>query len=706
MNKDIQRIAIIIDTLNSGGAEKVCLILTKALKTCGIDTHLIVLKRKCSYELTDDSTVHFIHDDAKTKLYQRSVQLNTAKKLNSLIQKLGGFDAYFSNLDECHAIVAKTSLPNCFYVVHNSIENSLAAQRRFGPRKYNRKLEAIQSLNGKRLISVSKGIKQEIEQGTLIQPESITCIYNPIDIDAIQTQAKEPTENLPSRPYIIYAGRVAAQKRLDVLIQAFQTIKADVDLLILSNNAKKLKKIISKYNTANKTIICHDFKQNPYPWIKNAQALVLSSDFEGLGMVLIEALSCQTPVVSTDCPHGPSEILSNELSQFLTPVGEPKALGKAIDAAINTTIEHPPILDKVSLKKVAAEYIEAAKQPNTRKPLNITFYLPNCDDIEKLDTLDPYLSWKEMPRGEGFWILQTYCLLKHFGFKVTISKTLPDNGVLVYHRRNKRALFNEDTKKINKLILVGCRGDLHDTIVPDFELLQNAYFADYERRFPMPHWPMPHIVPRDPTRGDSIKRIAFKGFSPQLHPDFRSQEWQDFLSSHGIEWVQNDVKFSHSGESQFDDSVWANYLDIDLVIAVRPERNEQHTNKPALKLYNAWHAGVPVILGHEYAYQEIGINGEDYIEVNNIEEAKKAILHLIENPDAYRSMIEKGKQKAHQYTHEAVFHAWKYFFESVLPEKIEKRKRQWGYKISRKFSLRTRYIVLSSWKWLTLQRVR
>lgn len=706
MHRQTKKIAIIIDTLNGGGAEKACLTLSKALSSQGIDTQLIVLKRKCSYTLKADNKVHFIYDDPKVKLYRKSVQLDTAKKLNSLVQKLGGFDAFFSNLDDCHAIVSKACLPNCFYVVHNSIEHTLASRRRLGPAKHKRKLQAIQTLNGKQLIAVSNGINQEIKNTELIQPSSVTTIYNPIDIDNIRILAEEKCSDLPPHPYIIYLGRIASQKRLDVLIQSFQHIKSDVDLVILTNNCKKLSGIIKKHNSKNKNIICHDFKQNPYPWIKHAKALVLSSDFEGLGMVLIEALACGTPAVSTNCSFGPDEILTGELADFLSPPGAPLALAEKIDASLKTQIQAPEILNKVTLDKVAAEYLEVIKHPTPSKKLNITFYLPNYDDLERLDRLDPYLSWQEMPRGEGFWILQTYCFLKHFGFDVKISKTLPDDGVLVFHRRNKNALFKEDRKKINKLILVGCRGDLHDIIVPDFELLQNSYFADYERRFHMPHWPMPNIIPRDPKRGNQIKRIAFKGFSTQLHPDFRTQAWLDFLAAHDIEWVQNDVQFTHTGESKFDDSVWADYSDIDLVIAVRPERNELHTNKPALKLYNAWHAGVPVLLGYEYAYREIGISGEDYIEVNNIEDAKQGILNLLENPEAYQSMREKGMEKAHLYTHEAVFRAWVHFFEQTLPEKISIRRQQWSYKFSQLFSLSTRYIVLSCWKWLTHQRVR
>jgi glycosyltransferase involved in cell wall biosynthesis len=134
-------------------------------------------------------------------------------------------------------------------------------------------------------------------------------------------------------------------------------MESDVDLVVLTNNVKKLKKLVKKHNTKNKTVTSFNFKQNPYPLVRNAKALVLSSDYEGLGMVLIESLACGTPVVSTDCPHGPNEILVDDLAQFLSPVGDPKKLTEKIDLAVNYQVTDPSILEKVDLDKVVDEYL-------------------------------------------------------------------------------------------------------------------------------------------------------------------------------------------------------------------------------------------------------------------------------------------------------------------------------------------------------------
>jgi glycosyltransferase involved in cell wall biosynthesis len=81
---------------------------------------------------------------------------------------------------------------------------------------------------------------------------------------------------------------------------------------------EEIKRLIHHYNLEDRVVIT-GFKQNPFPYIHQALALLLTSDYEGLPTVIIEALICGTPVVSYDCPSGPREILNASLSEFLIP---------------------------------------------------------------------------------------------------------------------------------------------------------------------------------------------------------------------------------------------------------------------------------------------------------------------------------------------------------------------------------------------------
>ena len=118
-----------------------------------------------------------------------------------------------------------------------------------------------------------------------------------------------------------------------MLLDALRSARNALPLVMLTNHPDKVARLARRHGVAAR-VRPVAFRQNPYPWMAHAKLVVLSSDYEGFPLVLIEALACGTPVVSTDCPHGPSEILTGPLARWLVPVGDPRALGAAIDEAL------------------------------------------------------------------------------------------------------------------------------------------------------------------------------------------------------------------------------------------------------------------------------------------------------------------------------------------------------------------------------------
>lgn len=214
------------------------------------------------------------------------------------------------------------------------------------------------------------------------------------------------------------------------------------------------------------------------------------------------------------------------------------------------------------------------------------------------------------------------------------------------------------------VVLVGIRADNREPLIADFEVVQNGRFADDRRRFFIPHWPQPGLIPRDPARGAAVSRIAYKGFDGNLDPEFRSPAWTGFLAENGIDWVVDSVEFAGRATDRLA-LEWPDFRTVDLVLAVRP-RGGRETSKPATKLVNAWIAGVPALLGPELAFRELRRSELDYLEVSSLDEARAAVRRLLDDPGLYRAMVENGRRRAAELTGEVLVRKWT----SLLFERI------------------------------------
>ncbi|GEB71001.1 UDP-D-galactose:(glucosyl)LPS alpha-1,6-D-galactosyltransferase [Pseudoalteromonas carrageenovora] len=354
-------VVIVIDSLAGGGAEKVMLTLAQQL----IKEHCVTilsLADNFEYAIPEQIKVESLFTDRASKV-DRFWKINkSVAKLEAWFsnkqQDIGAIDLVLSNLDRSNNLLAKSAVKNVHFVMHNSVNAELARQKKLGPFSYRYLKKSKQNLNGKSLVCVSKGVEQEINQGDLITPSAITTIYNPFDLADIKRQSNEVNTAIPQSPYLIHVGRLAKQKRHDILFAAFAKLDKKYKLVLLCNKPVKAFKLAKEYGIEEQLIV-PGFEQNPYNWIKHAQALVLSSDFEGLPTVLIEALAVGTPVVSTNCTFGPSEILTGELANYLVPVENSEELSAKIKQVLanKPNVENAGILQKVNAELVAQQYL-------------------------------------------------------------------------------------------------------------------------------------------------------------------------------------------------------------------------------------------------------------------------------------------------------------------------------------------------------------
>ena len=186
------------------------------------------------------------------------------------------------------------------------------------------------------VICASRGVAESILAVVNI-PDKVKVIYYPVATDKIQEWSQEPVSHPwfsdPQIPLILGAGRLLNQKDFPTLLRAFSLVlkamPARLAILGEGKDRRKLEELAKELGISDKVAFL-GFQKNPFKYMKNASVFVLSSMHEGFGNVLIEAMACGTPVVSTDCKSGPSEIIENGKSGILVPVGDYQSLSKAI----------------------------------------------------------------------------------------------------------------------------------------------------------------------------------------------------------------------------------------------------------------------------------------------------------------------------------------------------------------------------------------
>lgn len=194
------------------------------------------------------------------------------------------------------------------------------------------------------VVAVSNGVADTFSEGTRFPREQIKVIYNPVITPELLSQSSAGSlELLPDngRPFILAVGRLSRQKDFTLLIKAFASVRQqhDLCLLILGEGEErgKLERLVAECGLKlGEDVFLPGFAANPYPYMKQCEVFVLSSESEGLPTVLIEALACGARVVSTDCPSGPREILLDGKLGRLVPVGDTEALSRAITATLQT----------------------------------------------------------------------------------------------------------------------------------------------------------------------------------------------------------------------------------------------------------------------------------------------------------------------------------------------------------------------------------
>jgi glycosyltransferase involved in cell wall biosynthesis len=216
-------------------------------------------------------------------------------------------------------------------------------------------------------VAVSRGTANDLARVIDIEPGSIDCIYNPIVNDTLIEQARQEVDHPwfadHDVPIVIAVGRLEPQKNFSLLIRAFDKVRRSerCRLVILGDGSERqmLAELALSLGLEHE-ISMPGFLPNPHAYVARSALLVMSSDFESLSNVVIEAMAVGTPVIATDCPSGPSEALNNGRYGTLVPVGDADRLSAAI---LKVLAQRPqPVardwLDQFTTRYSADRYLE------------------------------------------------------------------------------------------------------------------------------------------------------------------------------------------------------------------------------------------------------------------------------------------------------------------------------------------------------------
>jgi len=366
----MKKIGLLIDTLIGGGAERIVLNFAETFSKFGNEVHIILIKDVIEHEVdTSLYKIHAISEDGELSKNKFINKQKLTKRLKDKVAELEKdskkFDLFISNAEDMDLLGKNAKLNNFYIRYRNSMfvyyeskfKNTKGLKKL--RRKIKFKMQFKNRYDGQNIITVSKALIEDITNKMGIKPKFIKNIYNPFDFERITQRGSELNENIPKEKYIIYAAKFENRKNQKLLLNAYKKSNVELPLVLIGNvHTQSDKDYLEEIKELVKTLELQDrvifpgFQKNPYPWIKNAELFVMSSNSEGLPLVLVESLILGTNVVSTDCPTGPSELLVGDLEEFLSPIHDVEKLAQNIKKAVTSY----PKIDETILERFKAEY--------------------------------------------------------------------------------------------------------------------------------------------------------------------------------------------------------------------------------------------------------------------------------------------------------------------------------------------------------------
>ena len=366
------RLILVISSLTGGGAERAVVLLAEGFLKKGHNVSIVTLDRIETdfYKLPDGvhrlalniagnspTPIHALWNNIyRLWVLRRTIRASQPNVVISFLHQTNILTLLALTETPHPVIVSEQNNPRMYYIYSGSVWN---------------KLRRVTYPKAARVVSTSQGVDDYFDW---LPSTKRAVIYNPL----AAVKDDQSTINLlqgadPNKKWVVAMGRLIYQKGFDILLSAFQKIAnkhLDWQLLILGEGELRSELENLRENLGlNHQVFFPGLLSNPFPLLRQSKLFVLSSRFEGFGNVLIEAMACGLPVISTDCPSGPREIICHEVDGLLVPNEDVSALAAAMDRLMSDETERkrlaartPEVAERFSLEKVIGIWEELIAQ--------------------------------------------------------------------------------------------------------------------------------------------------------------------------------------------------------------------------------------------------------------------------------------------------------------------------------------------------------
>jgi glycosyltransferase involved in cell wall biosynthesis len=353
--KRAMSVAIYMHDLTGGGVERQSLIIAEAFRQQGVDVTLLLHRLR-------GELIHQVPAGLRVVDLQSTRTLMDVPRLARFLRSEKP-DILLSNVDlnNVAALLAKAvSFSRCKVVIcqHNPFSASVVAGEKWIGRRIAPCYRLLSSLIS-RAVAVSAGVAAELVRDVGLPAEHVLTINNPVVGPDFPVRCEEPVEHpwfqQKSSPVFVTAGRLVPQKDYPTMFRALaihrQHSNSRLIVLGVGPLAEQMKQIVADLGLEH-AVDFMGFRSNVLPYIRQADAFLLSSRCEGFGNVVVEALGCGTPVIATNCEYGPAEILDQGRYGLLVEPQDPAAMAAAMDQVAGLRARFPIEV----LKQRAAEF--------------------------------------------------------------------------------------------------------------------------------------------------------------------------------------------------------------------------------------------------------------------------------------------------------------------------------------------------------------